>query len=43
MWQVRTSNSVPLPVLMVVGEKAFHIILSQILVAINREIPDPSP
>ena len=33
------SNSVPLPVLIVVGEKAFHMIDSQILVAINRDIP----
>ena len=40
---VRTSNSVPLPVLMVVGEKAFQMMLSQILVAMKREIPDPSP
>jgi hypothetical protein len=39
----RTSNSVPLPVLIVVGEKAFHIILSQILVAMKSEIPEPSP
>ena len=33
------SNSVPLPVLIVVGEKAFQTIVSQIFVAIKREIP----
>lgn len=37
------SNSVPLPVLIVVGENAFQIIVSQIFVAMNREIPDPRP
>ena len=35
------SNSVPLPVLMVVGKKAFHMIVSQMLVAMKREMPDP--
>ena len=33
------SNSGPRPVLMVVGEKAFHTMDSQIFVAINKEIP----
>ena len=33
------SNSGPRPVLMVVGEKAFHTIDSQIFVAMNKEIP----
>lgn len=37
------SNSVPLPVLIVVGENAFQIIVSQMLVAMNREMPDPRP
>ena len=37
------SNSVPRPVLTVAGEKAFHTIVSQIFVAINKEIPDPKP
>ena len=37
------SNSVPLPVLMVVGENAFQIMVSQMFVAIKREMPDPSP
>lgn len=37
------SNSVPLPVLMVVGEKAFQMIVSQMFVAMNNEIPDPRP
>ena len=33
------SNSGPRPVLMVVGEKAFHTMDSQIFVAMNREMP----
>lgn len=37
------SNSVPRPVLMVVGEKAFQIMVSQMLVAMNSEIPEPRP
>ena len=37
------SNSVPLPVLIVVGEKAFQMMDSQMLVAMKREIPEPSP
>lgn len=36
------SNSEPLPVLSVVGEKAFQMMFSQELVAMNREIPLPS-
>lgn len=35
--------SVPLPVLTVVGLKAFHTIVSQMLVAMKREIPEPRP
>lgn len=34
------SNSGPRPVLMVVGEKAFQMIDSQMLVAMNKDIPD---
>jgi len=37
------SNSIPLSVLMVIGEKHFQIMVSQILVAMNKEIPDPRP
>lgn len=37
------SNSVPLPVLIVVGENAFQMIVSQMFVAMKREIPEPSP
>lgn len=37
------SNSGPLPVLMVVGENAFHMMDSQMFVAINSEIPLPRP
>jgi hypothetical protein len=37
------SNSGPLPVLTVVGEKAFHMILSQMLVAMKRVMPELSP
>lgn len=37
------SNSVPLPVLIVVGENAFQMMVSQMFVAMNREIPDPRP
>lgn len=37
------SNSVPRPVLTVAGENAFQTIVSQILVAIKSEIPDPRP
>lgn len=33
----------PLPVLTVVGLKAFHTMVSQMLVAMNREIPEPRP
>ena len=37
------SNSVPRPTFTVVGENAFHTIVSQIFVAMKREIPDPRP
>ena len=37
------SNSAPRPVLMVVGEKAFQMMFSQMFVAMNSEIPEPSP
>lgn len=40
---IAPSNSVPLPVFTVAGENAFHTIVSQIFVAMKREIPDPSP
>ena len=33
----------PLPVLRVAGEKAFHTMVSQMLVAMKREMPEPSP
>lgn len=33
----------PLPVLTVVGLKAFHTMVSQMLVAMNREMPEPRP
>lgn len=33
----------PLPVLTVVGLKAFHTMVSQMLVAMKREIPEPRP
>lgn len=37
------SNSVPRPVFTVAGEKAFHTMVSQMLVAMKREMPDPRP
>jgi len=37
------SYSFPISVLTEMGEKAFQTMVSQILVAMNREIPDPSP
>jgi hypothetical protein len=37
------SNSVPLPVLTVVGLNDFQTMLSQMLTAIKSEIPDPKP
>jgi hypothetical protein len=40
---IAPSNSVPRPVLMVVGENAFHTMFSQMLVAMNNEIPEPKP
>lgn len=33
----------PLPVLTVVGLKAFHTMVSQMLVAMNKEMPEPRP
>jgi hypothetical protein len=40
---IAPSNSVPYSVLMVIGEKLFHKMFSQMLVAIKREIPLPRP
>ena len=40
---IAPSNSVPWSVLMVTGEKHFQRMLSQMFVAIKREIPDPRP
>ena len=40
---IAPSNSGPRPVLIVVGKKAFQTIDSQMLVAMKRVIPDPSP
>ena len=37
------SYSVPDSVLVVIGEKDFHTMVSQMLVAMKREIPDPIP
>lgn len=37
------SNSVPPSDLIVTGEKHFHKIFSQILVAKNKEVPEPIP
>ena len=37
------SNSVPESVLMVIGERALQRMFSQMLVAMKREIPEPSP
>lgn len=50
-WQYYTSTDhkhytiayVPLPVFTVVGLKAFHTMVSQMLVAMKREIPEPKP
>ena len=39
----REVSTAHLPVLMVVGENAFQMIDSQILVAMKREIPEPRP
>ena len=36
---IAPSNSVPRPVLIVVGEKAFQMMFSQIFVAMKSEIP----
>jgi len=40
---IAPSNSVPWSVLMVIGEKDFQRMFSQMFVAIKSEIPDPSP
>jgi hypothetical protein len=40
---IAPSNSTLFSVLTVMGEKALQMIFSQTLVAIKREIPDPSP
>jgi len=40
---IAPSYSVPASVLRVIGEKDFHTMVSQTLVAMNKEIPDPSP
>ena len=37
------SNSIPFEVVIVIGENVFQTIFSQILVAINKEIPEPNP
>jgi hypothetical protein len=37
------SNSVPLPVLIVVGLNAFQMMFSQMFVAMKREMPEPNP
>lgn len=37
------SNSVPFPTFMVVGERAFQTMVSQMFVAINNEMPEPRP
>lgn len=37
------SECVPLPVFTVVGLKAFQTMVSQMFVAMKREIPEPKP
>jgi len=37
------SNSAPCSVLIVIGEKDFHRMISQMFVAMKSEIPDPRP
>ncbi len=37
------SNSTPFSVLIVIGDNAFQNIISQMLVAINNDIPEPIP
>ena len=37
------SNSAPYSVLIVIGEKLFHRMISQMLVAMNSEMPEPRP
>ena len=41
--QYELLGSLPRPVLTVVGLKAFHTMVSQILVAMKREMPEPKP
>lgn len=38
-----TASNIPLPVLTVAGEKALQTIVSQMLVAMKSEIPEPRP
>jgi len=40
---IAPSNSAPYSVLIVTGEKLFHKIISQMLVAMKSEIPLPKP
>jgi len=40
---IAPSNSVPCSVLIVIGEKDFHRIFSQMFVAMNKLIPEPNP
>jgi len=40
---IAPSYSTPASVFKVIGEKDFHKIVSQTLVAMNKEIPDPNP
>lgn len=40
---IAPSNSAPYSVLIVIGEKLFHKMISQMFVAINSEIPEPRP
>ena len=40
---IAPSNSAPYSVLIVMGEKLFHRIISQMFVAMKSEIPLPSP
>jgi len=40
---IAPSNSAPYSVLIVIGEKLFHKMISQMFVAIKSEIPLPRP
>lgn len=40
---IAPSYSIPPSFFKVIGENDFHTIVSQTLVAINNEIPDPNP